>query len=70
MYKELFVAALPMESPFYLESLNFYESTKRLDIQINFKMGTRFPESGNVDLSDRFPVYDTVEKIWRDLNFF
>ncbi len=70
MYKELFAAALHIESPFYVESLNFDESAKRLDIQINFKRGTHFPEAGKADSPDKFPVHDTVEKTWRHLNFF
>ena len=40
---------------------------KRLDIEIDFKTGGRFPcpDCGKADC----PVHDTVKKTWRHLNF-
>jgi hypothetical protein len=47
---------------------NFDAEKKRLDIEIDFKVGGRFacPDCGNADC----PVHDTVKKTWRHLNFF
>ncbi len=53
--------------PWYIESINFDESNKRLDIKLNFERGATFSQSG---LPGEYKAYDTIEKEWRHLNFF
>lgn len=65
--KDIFEQALGIEVPWYIEKTTFEAKQKRLDIDINFKRGSRFPlEEGGPD----YPVHDTEEKTWRHLNFF
>jgi transposase len=47
---------------------NFDAEQRRLDIEIDFKTGGRFP-CPDCRKADR-PVHDTVKKTWRHLNFF
>jgi transposase len=69
--KKLFEQALGIEKPWFIESLNFDLSNKKLDIKINFEKGTKFfYESKTADISGFFSPHDTVEKSWRHLNFF
>lgn len=70
MYQELFATALHIEKPFYVETLEFDEASKRLDIRINFERGTHFADASSTDSDQKYPVHDTVEKKWRHLNFF
>lgn len=65
MQEALFTAALGIESPWFVESVAFNSTQKRLDIHLSFKRGSRFEVNG-----DRCPVHDTVAKSWRHLNFF
>jgi transposase len=65
MQEALFQSALGIESPWFVESVTFDASLKRLDIRLDFKRGSRFEVDG-VSCS----VHDTVEKQWRHLNFF
>lgn len=65
--ENIFEKALGVEVPWYIEKTKFDAEKKRLDIEINFKRGSRFPqEEGGPD----YPVYDTETKTWRHLNFF
>jgi transposase len=68
MEKELFNLALGICEPVYIDKVVFDSETGELHIHMNFKRGGRFEcsECGATDL----PVYDTVEKTWRHLNFF
>ena len=63
---DLFQLALGITSPWFVASSLFKD--KRLDIQLDFKTGSRFdcPECKDVGC----PVHDTVEKTWRHLDFF
>jgi transposase len=65
----LFSAALGISSPWFVKSITFDPKIKRLDLEIDFVKGSRFPskEDGGVT---QHPVYDTQEKEWRHLNFF
>ena len=68
MEKELFSVALRIEEPVFIDEIVFDGPEGELHIHMNFRRGGRFScsECGARDL----PVYDTVEKAWRHLNFF
>jgi transposase len=65
---DLFQLALGLVPPWMVSDAKFDAEKKRLDIEIDFKTGGRFPcpECGKADC----PVHDTVKKSWRHLNFF
>lgn len=65
--KDLFGLALGLASPWYIENIEFDAEGKRLDLFLNFNKGSRFPCS---ECGDPSPVYDTVERTWRHLDFF
>ncbi len=65
--KNIFSKALGINQPWYIESIDFDEVNKRLDITLNFKRGTTFSQAG---LPGEYKAYDTVKKEWRHLNFF
>ena len=65
MQEAIFTAALGFESPWFVESVAFDSTQKRLDIRLDFKRGSRFEVDG-VACS----VHDTVDKSWRHLTFF
>ena len=65
----LFSAALGISPPWFVKSIEFNPTSKRLDLKIDFVRGSRFTvkvDSGVI----QHPVYDTQEKEWRHLNFF
>ena len=68
MEKELFGAALGIEEPLYIDKILFDSAEGELHIHMDFLRGGRFScsECGEAGL----PVYDTMEKTWRHLNFF
>ena len=57
-----------IEDPWYVKDTTFDPDLKQFNIWIDFKKGAKFPcsECGDVD----HPVHDTIEKVWRHLNFF
>jgi len=59
---------LNIEDPWYVKDTTFDPDLKQFNIWIDFKKGAKFPcsECGDVD----HPVHDTIEKVWRHLNFF
>lgn len=65
---DLFQLALGISSPWFVAASGFNAEKKRLDIQIDFKAGSRFdcPECKAAGC----PVHDTAEKTWRHLDFF
>ena len=65
---DLFQLALGITSPWFVASSAFDGAKKRLDIQLDFKSGSRFdcPDCKATGC----PVHDTVEKTWRHLDFF
>ena len=65
---DLFQLALGLLPPWMVETCRFDAATKRLDIDIDFGRGGRFPcpECARADC----PVHDTVVKTWRHLDFF
>jgi len=66
--KKLFGTALGIEEPIYIDEIVFDPKEGELHIHINFRRGGKFPcsQCGAEDL----PVYDTVDKTWRHLNFW
>ena len=63
--ESIFSLALGVEKPWFIDNIEFSSEHKRLDIWLNFERGSRFDLEGVA-----CPVYDTVEKTWRHLNFF
>lgn len=65
---DLFQLALGLVPPWMIKTVNFDADKKRLDLEIDFKTGGRFPcpDCGTVDC----PTHDTVMKTWRHLDFF
>jgi transposase len=69
--EKLFSAALGVENPWHVKSVEFNVEGKRLDIWLEFRRGSRFNITRQEDASEVLcPVHDTVEKTWRHLNFF
>jgi len=68
MEKELFAVALGLTEPVFIDEIIFDGIQGELHIHMNFHRGGKFicPECGTEDL----PVYDTMDKTWRHLNFF
>ena len=65
---DLFQMALGLVPPWWVKDCRFDAGAKRLDIEIDFKTGGRFPcpDCAGPDC----PVHDTVVKEWRHLDFF
>jgi transposase len=65
---DLFQLALGLVPPWMVKAANFDATKKRLDLEIDFKTGGRFPcpDCAAADC----PVHDTVMKEWRHLDFF
>jgi transposase len=71
MYQELFTQALHIEEPWYIEEINFSNDNRRLDVNVNFKTGSKFNYTDSkTAVSGKYPVHDTVRKSWQHLNFF
>lgn len=64
----LFKMALGIESPWEISGIKFenLKTGKELNIHIDFKKGSRFPDDAGVLCE----IHDTVQKTWRHLNFF
>ena len=60
--------ALGLTPPWTVTRSDFDAAAKRLDIQIDFAPGSRFP-CPNCGAAD-CPVHDTERMSWRHLNFF
>ena len=65
---DLFQLALGLVPPWMVKGCQFDAAKKRLDIEIDFKTGGRFPcpDCKKADC----PTHDTVMKEWRHLDFF
>lgn len=76
--EQLFSAALGIVDPWYIKSVNFDSASKKLDIEVDFKKGSRFQDdspnaNSNTNSSEdlkTYKAYDTIKKTWRHLNFF
>ena len=62
----LFTKALGLQTPWYIENLEFSKEKKRLDINISFEKGCRFvcPVCGDTAAKP----YDSKNKSWRHLS--
>jgi len=65
----IFEAALPIKSPWFVKDVQFDADSKKLDIYIDFKRGSTFP-STKPGFPDQYKAKDTLNKTWRHLNFF
>lgn len=68
MERGLFSAALGLEEPLFLSEIRFDKNSGELHIHIDFAKGGKF--SCSECSSQGLSVHDTVEKVWRHLNFF
>jgi len=67
MSNDLFAAALGIQSPWFVQGVNFDEAKRQLTIQVDFVAGSRF---AHADAPGEHPVHDTQIKRLRHLNFF
>ena len=65
--QQLFTLALGLVPPWAVDDVRFMVEEKRLDLHVNFPRGSHFPWP---ICGQGFPVYDTLEKVWRNLDFF
>ena len=65
---DLFQLALGLVPPWMVKACNFDAARKRLDIEIDFARGGRFP-CPDCDHAN-CPTHDTTSKTWRHLDFF
>ena len=65
---DLFQLALGLQSPWFVKACRFDAAARRLDIDLDFARGGRFPcpDCGRADC----PTHDTFDKKWRHLDFF
>ena len=70
MMKNVFEQALNIQEPWFIKTIDFDYSKKRLDISLDFRKGTRFEYSTDEGEIEQGSVHDTKEKTWRHLNFF
>ena len=65
---DLFQLALGLVPPWMVKACAFDTERRRLDIEIDFARGGRFPcpQCGTTDC----PVHDTTMQEWRHLDFF
>ena len=69
--KDLFAQALKIETPWFIERMEFDPEKGKLDIWIDFARGSLFYfEVAGLGIRGQFKAYDTTEKEWRHLNFF
>lgn len=66
--EDLFKHALNLQDPWHIKSIEFSNVEKRLDIHIDFEVGSRFECS--VCKTSNCTIHDTKERVWRHLNFF
>jgi transposase len=65
---ELFKAALGLQDPWMVASMDFDAAGHRLDLHLDFARGARFPCPESDE--EACPVHDTADKTWRHLDFF
>jgi transposase len=68
--EKLFSAALGIEDPWFIKSVNFDSTNKKLDIEVDFKKGSEFKDDSPDSDLKVYKAYDTIKKTWRHLNFF
>ncbi len=67
MTEKLFETALGLSTPWYVAGVEFDGQARKLTIRVDFTSGSRFSVRG---VQGAHPVYDTVSKRYRHLNFF
>ena len=67
MTEKLFEAALGIEAPWHISKIEFSAQARTLSLHIDFAVGSRFAIA---EVVAPCPVYDTVSKRYRHLNFF
>jgi transposase len=67
MTAKVFESALGIAAPWSVATVEFDEAAKVLTVLVDFKPGSRFAIIGHEGVH---PVYDTVTKTYRHLNFF
>jgi len=65
--EKIFEAALSISSPWFIAGMAFDEGRRKLNIRVDFEVGSRFAVPG---ATGEHPVHDTVTKTYRHLNFF
>lgn len=65
---DLFKAALGLQDPWMVVSMDFDPAGHRLDLHLDFARGARFPCPEGDEAA--CPVHDTTDKTWRHLDFF
>lgn len=66
--KQVFGLALGLEgTPWRVTDIRFDPEHRRLDIDLDFPPGSRFPHP---DTGQPSPIHDTLQRTWRHLNFF
>lgn len=69
--EEIFAAAIGVESPWFIKSVNLEIEKGELHIEIDFPKGSEFKyvdeETGEIKY---YKAYDTSIKTWRHMNFF
>jgi len=65
--EDLFKHALNLQNPWQIKSIEFSNEEKRLDIHIDFEVGSRFECA--VCKTTNCTIHDTKERVWRHLNF-
>ena len=69
--EELFSAAIGIQSPWFIESIDLNIEKGELNIEVNFPKGSEFEyidkETGEIE---SYKAYDTQIKTWRHMNFF
>lgn len=66
--EELFKLALGVVEPWYVKELRFDVESKRLDIELDFRKGSKFSRDEGSEVV--WSVHDTIEKTWKHLRFF
>ena len=62
-----------LPEPWYIDKVDFPEEsnkTRTLHLYIKFRKGTRFPDPAAAGSTLTCPVYDTLPRTWRHMNFF
>ncbi len=66
---KIFLNALKIKDPWYIEKIDLNEEENRLDIYVSFRRGSTF--SSKIEgYPHEYKAYDTRKQTWRHLNFF
>ena len=65
--EKIFETAMGISSPWFIAGMNFDASQRKLNIRVDFEVGSRIAVPGPAGMH---PVHDAVTKTYRHLNFF